>query len=101
MATFSGLGDETAEATTLVFSTTGLTSATTGTITVNPAAASQWVIHTPPSTSATAGQTFVSQPVVYEEDPFGNLISGDDTTQVTAKSRQHRRPGSWGMRPSR
>ena len=83
VATFAGLADKTAEASSLVFAGGGLTSATSGTIAVSPAAASQWVIHLQPSTTATAGQAFAAQPVVYEEDPFGNLITGDSSTTVT------------------
>ena len=83
VATFSGLGAETAGATALVFSAGNLTSAKTGTVTISPAAASQWAIHTPPSATATAGQAFLTQPVIYEEDQYGNLITTDSATQVT------------------
>ncbi len=53
-------------------------------IVVSPAAATQLVIHTQPSATATAGQAFATQPVVYEEDQFGNLETGDNSTVVTA-----------------
>ncbi len=52
--------------------------------TVDPAAASQLVIHTQPSSTATAGQAFATQPVIYEEDQYGNLETGDNSTVVTA-----------------
>src|SRR5262249_18803179 len=52
------------------------------TLTVNPAAPSQLVIHTQPSSTATAGQTVATQPVIYVEDSFGNLETNDTTTQV-------------------
>ena len=52
--------------------------------TVDPAAASQLVIHTQPSSTATAGQAFATQPVIYEEDQYGNLETGDNGTVVTA-----------------
>ena len=84
VATFTDLADQTAEMVSLVFSGGGLTSAPTGTITVGPAAASQLVIATPPSTAATAGTAFPTQPVIEEKDNFGNLETGDDTTLVTA-----------------
>ncbi|MFI5457507.1 MAG: YDG domain-containing protein, partial [Isosphaerales bacterium] len=45
------------------------------------------VIHTEPSASATAGQPFPTQPVIYVEDQYGNLFIGDNTTQVTASLR--------------
>ena len=47
-------------------------------------AASQLVIHAEPSATATAGQPFSVQPVIYEEDVFGNLITTDNSTIVTA-----------------
>jgi len=47
----------------------------------------QLVIHTQPSATATTGQAFATQPVIYEEDPYGNLETGDNTTQVTASLR--------------
>ena len=51
---------------------------------VIPAAAYQLVINTPPSSGATAGSSFATQPVIYEEDQYGNLEIDDNTTQVTA-----------------
>ena len=39
---------------------------------------------TQPSTTATAGQAFAIQPLIDEEDQFGNLETGDDNTTVTA-----------------
>ena len=44
----------------------------------------KWVVHTEPSSGATAGQAFGTQPVVYEEDSSGNLVTSDNTTSVTA-----------------
>ena len=35
------------------------------------------VITQQPSTTATAGVAFTTQPVVKEEDPFGNIITSD------------------------
>ncbi len=61
-----------------------MTNAISNSIVVSPAAASQLVIHTQPSSTATAGQPFAAQPVVYEEDPFGNLETADNSTVVSA-----------------
>ena len=60
-----------------------LTSATSNSIVVI-APATQLAIHTQPSSTATAGVAFSTQPVVYVEDQYGNLETGDNTTQVTA-----------------
>ena len=51
---------------------------------VSPAAASQLVITQQPSATATAGVAFATQPVVEEEDAFGNVITSDSTHTVTA-----------------
>ena len=51
---------------------------------MSPAAASQLVVTTQPSTTATAGVAFATQPVVTEEDAFGNVITTDSTSTVTA-----------------
>ena len=75
--------DTVAGAPTITAAASGLTSATQQE-TVKPAAASQWVIVAQPSATATAGQMFATQPVVYEEDQFGNLETSDNSTQVTA-----------------
>ena len=42
------------------------------------------MIQSQPSATATAGASFAVQPVVYEEDRFGNLETGDNSTVVTA-----------------
>ena len=84
VATFADLADNKAGTIALKFTGGGLASATSGAITVNPAAASKLVIATQPSAKATAGAPFAVQPVVYEEDQFGNVETGDSTTVVTA-----------------
>ncbi len=87
IATFTDLADDTAETITLQFTSSPvLTAATSSNIVVSPAAASQLVIATQPSPTATAGVPFGTQPVVYVEDQFGNLETGDNTTQVSAAS---------------
>ena len=69
---------------TLLVSASGVNSVTTNAITVTPLAASQLVITTQPSATATAGQPFATQPVVYEADQYGNLETGDNSTVITA-----------------
>ena len=51
---------------------------------VSAATASQLVITQQPSATATAGVAFATQPVVIEEDQFGNVITTDSTHTVTA-----------------
>ena len=57
-----------------------VSSASSANIIVSPAAASQLIINTQPSPTATAGQPFATQPVIYEEDPFNNIVTGDNST---------------------
>ena len=74
VATFSGLTLTTAgSGYTLVATSSGLGERVTNAITVTPAAASQLVIQTQPSATATAGQAFTTQPVVEETDQYGNV----------------------------
>ena len=86
VATFTGLSYNKAETMNLAFTTnaTGVTSATSNNIVVSPAAASQLVVTTQPSATAMAGVAFAQQPVVSEEDQFGNVITSDSTDTVTA-----------------
>ena len=83
VASFSNLADDTASTLALKFSGGGLTASPSTNVVVSPAAAYKLVIHTPPSDTATAGQRFVTQPVIYEEDRFGNLETGDNRSVVT------------------
>jgi streptogramin lyase len=83
IATFNDLVDDTAETITLTFSGGDLTTATSEPITVSPAPASRLFIARQPSPTAKAGQPFTTQPVIYEEDQFGNLETGDNTAVVT------------------
>jgi len=84
VATFENLADDTAESITLTFTGLGLTAGPSSSVAVSPAKASQLVIHSQPSATATAGQPFASGPSVYEEDPFGNVETGDSSTVITA-----------------
>ena len=81
IATFTGLADNTAESATLQFTGGGLTSPPSGPIAISPAAAAKLVIQTQPSATATAGQPFASQPVIYEEDQYGN-VEDDNITAL-------------------
>ncbi len=85
VATFSGLSYNVAEFLNLSFTTNaGVPAATSSFLLVSPAAASKLVVTQQPSTPATAGVAFLSQPVVKEEDSFGNVIATDSTHTVTA-----------------
>ena len=86
VATFSGLSYNKAEPMDIAFTSNvdAIAPATSNLVIVSPAAASQLVIGQQPSSTATVGQPFATQPVVYEEDPFYNIESGDSTSQVTA-----------------
>ena len=83
-ATFANLEDDTAETISLEFTGGGLSSTPSGPIVVRAATGSTLVIHTEPSPTATAGQAFVTEPVIYELDKFGNLETSDNSTVVTA-----------------
>ena len=84
VATFTNLGDDRAEPITLLFASGNLTTATSGNIVVSPAAASKLVVTQQPSSSAIAGIPFATQPVVKEEDQYGNVITTDSAHTVTA-----------------
>ena len=87
IATFTDLSDNKAETISLQFTSVPvLTAATSNNIVVSPAAATQLVLSTQPSPTATAGVAFSTQPVIYVEDQYGNLETGDNTTHVTAAS---------------
>ena len=86
VATFSGLSYDKAEMINISFSSSvsGVSSATSGTIQVSPTTATQLKIQTEPSSTAMAGQAFGTQPVIYEEDQYNNLETGDNSTVVSA-----------------
>ncbi len=83
VATFSGLADNTAETISLNFSGGGFRVGPTTSIVVNPLPVEHLVIHTEPSSTATAGQAFATGPVIYIEDQNGNLETSDNSTVVT------------------
>ena len=86
IATFTDLSDNMAETITIQFTSSPvLTAVTSNSIVVSPAGVpTKLAINTQPSPTATAGVAFSTQPVVYVEDQYGNLETGDNTTQVTA-----------------
>src|SRR5262249_39599577 len=85
VATFSGLSlTKPAIGYTLDVYASGLGGVVSSAVTVTPLAPSQLVITHQPSATATAGQPFATQPVVYEEDAYGNVETGDNSTVVTA-----------------
>ncbi len=55
-----------------------------GTITVTPRNAVSMAINTQPSPTAVAGTPFATQPVLFLLDQFGNKVSNDQTTEVSA-----------------
>src|SRR6058998_4238836 len=83
-ATFSGLTiNGTAGDYTLRFESSGLTPATSSTITVGAVTATQLTITTEPSATATSGAPFNQQPVLQVRDGAGNPAGGADRV-VTA-----------------
>ena len=86
VATFSGLSYNIAETINLTFTSDigGVTPTTSTNIAVSPTTASQLVMLRQPSSTATAGVAFATQPIVAEEDQFGNIITSDSSHTVTA-----------------
>jgi len=79
------LADNLAESIKLKYTDAALTPVTnTTTIVVVPAAASKLAVKTEPSASATAGVAFTTQPAVYVEDQFGNVVTNDSSTVTAA-----------------
>ena len=84
IASFTDLADNLAETISLEFTAGIMATPQSLSVAVSPAAASKLVISTPPSATATAGQAFATQPVIPEEDQYGNIETDDSSTQVTA-----------------
>jgi len=82
VATFSNLSINTADAYTLQVTENGLVPATTASLTISPAAASQLVITTQP-TNTVAGVT-ISNLVAKVEDQYGNVVTGDSSNVTVA-----------------
>src|SRR5205823_313104 len=66
------------------FSATGLSAATSGTITITAGTATQLSITTQPSSSAQSGTAFAQQPVVQLRDASGNPVSQAGVTVTAA-----------------
>ncbi|WP_207423144.1 gliding motility-associated C-terminal domain-containing protein, partial [Desertivirga brevis] len=85
LATFSDLvitgvaGDR-----TLSFTATGITAATSNTITVNAGAATALAIATQPSATATSGSAFAQQPAVQLKDASGNNVAQENVEVTVA-----------------
>jgi hypothetical protein len=86
VATFSNLFYTKAEAMNMTFSTNAsvVKPANSADVTVMPAASDRLVITRQPSATATVGVVFNRQPIVAEEDQYGNVITSDSTDTVTA-----------------
>ena len=91
MATFVGLADNRAGIISLNFSGAGLTAGPSNNIFISPAAAASLVIQTPPYSSVTAGNPLTDPIVIDEEDQYGNIETGDNSTVVTGLASQRRR----------
>ena len=85
-AIFADLGDNKAETITLAFASPGVAPTTSAPIVIAPGAASRLVVTAQPSTTAMAGTAFLTQPVVMEEDSYGNVETSDSTAVVTASA---------------
>jgi hypothetical protein len=81
VATFSDLAENTVGSYKLSATTNFITPVLSSSFNVTPAAASQLVIVQGPQ-DVTAGHTFGSNPTVFVEDKFGNLVN-TDTSKVT------------------
>ena len=82
LATFSGLGlSGTVGTYTLTFASSGLTSVTSGAISLAPGAAAQLTIQTAPA-GAASGAPFATQPAILVRDAQGNAVAAGVT--VTA-----------------
>ncbi len=84
VAEFSGLSDDRLETIALAFKVGILLTPPTNPIVVGPGPAAKLVVQAQPSATATAGLPFATQPVIVEEDQFGNLETGDNKTVITA-----------------
>ncbi|MFN7139788.1 MAG: beta strand repeat-containing protein, partial [Limisphaerales bacterium] len=83
IATFTNLHHFVAGTINLQFTSPGLNSATSSNIVIGHGPAAQLSIFTQPSATATAGVSFVQQPVIRILDQYGNLVTSDNTTQIT------------------
>ncbi len=68
----------------LAASASGLTSAVSAAFAVTPGPAASLVIQTQPPTTVTAGATFSPAPVIRILDAYGNVVTTDSSTVITA-----------------
>jgi len=68
----------------LSFTATGLTNATSTTVTITAGAASQLTLTTEPSSTAQSGVAFAQQPVIQVRDASGNPVSQSGVTLTAA-----------------
>ena len=80
MATFTNLADDTAETITLGFTGAADLAGSVSRHHGEPGGGEPAGDPDAASPTATAGQAFGTQPVIYEEDRYGNLETGDNTT---------------------
>src|SRR5262249_34290291 len=83
LATFGDLSINLAGVKKLTATSGALSTGESSPFNIGVGAAHHLTIQTQPSSSATAGVSFVQQPVVRIEDHFGNLRSGDNSTAVS------------------
>ncbi len=84
LASFANLSINLVGSKRLVATSSGLAADSTSAFTISAGIANRLNIQTQPSPTATAGTVFGQQPVVRIEDAFGNLVTTDNTTVVTA-----------------
>ena len=84
VATFVGLADNKAGIISLNFAGGGFTAGPSNNIFIGPGPAAQLVIQIPPFASVTAGNPLTDPIVINEEDQYGNIETGDNSTVVTA-----------------
>jgi streptogramin lyase len=84
IATFSDLSIDTVGTYTIEATSGSLTPATTGSITITPGAPFKLAFAANLAGTVTAGQVFAPDPVIDEEDQFGNLETSDNSTVIMA-----------------
>jgi streptogramin lyase len=84
IATFSDLSIDTVGTYTIEATSGSLTPAATGSITITPSAPFQLVFAANPPGTVTAGQALAPNPVIDEEDQFGNLETSDNSAVIMA-----------------
>ena len=70
---------------TLTVAASGYGTLTTSSFNITPAASNQFILAVAPSSTATAGIAFATQPSIQVEDTYGNVVaSSADTITLTA-----------------